>query len=576
MKIRNKLFVFASLFLLISLLGFGKEIKFHVLFTNDIHGGIVEQDATFMNPNFPPVLGGGATMKKYVDKVREEAAKNGEEVFLVDAGDIFQGTPIGNNTKGEAIVKFFNDMKYDFWVIGNHEFDMGQDVFWNLVKKSNMPILCSNLVKTDTGEIPDGIIPYIFKEYKGLKIAFIGLTTRDTEVMSYKDNFVGLDVLDEVETLQKYTDEVRAKGADLVITVAHAGLPFETTEYWQRMEKEKKAGINRTAYYNVQDIVNRVNGVDILFAGHTHKGYDFPYEDPRTHTLVFENYAKGSSVGHVIFKIDEDTKAFLGYETPQVDGALVTLFKEQFGSDKEMANKIDTMKAEAEKGFDDIIGMTEVELERGQGESLLGNTINDAIIEISNADFSFINLGGMRDKINKGNITYRDVFRALPFDNKIVVLSIPGWMLKEILESRIVGRRHGMAIGGAVWEYSKFFPDYKRTTKFVIQGEPWDPEKIYKVATADFIAEGNLGLTVLADLPERYQYFTGITIRDAVAEYIKAHTPLSPKYDKRYLEDDTIHEYDPQMKAAMEKMRKMEIDRDEYREAKGGTEYRSY
>ncbi|MBU2500120.1 multifunctional 2',3'-cyclic-nucleotide 2'-phosphodiesterase/5'-nucleotidase/3'-nucleotidase, partial [bacterium] len=70
-------------------------LRIHLLWTNDLHGHIAPEPARFMNPEFPPPLGGGPSAARYIKEVREKAAAAGEEVLLVDVGDIFQGTPIG-------------------------------------------------------------------------------------------------------------------------------------------------------------------------------------------------------------------------------------------------------------------------------------------------------------------------------------------------------------------------------------------------------------------------------------------------------------------------------------------------
>lgn len=73
----------------------GRYIEVDVLYTSDIHGHISPDDATFLNPNFPPPLGGGASAAAYIARVRQAAAAAGREVLLFDSGDLFQGTPVG-------------------------------------------------------------------------------------------------------------------------------------------------------------------------------------------------------------------------------------------------------------------------------------------------------------------------------------------------------------------------------------------------------------------------------------------------------------------------------------------------
>ena len=90
-------------------------VKLSVIFTNDIHGGIDRTGATFMNREFPPPLGGAASAATYIASVRERAEAEGGHVLIIDQGDIFQGTPVGNFRKGESVIDYFNQLGVDLW-----------------------------------------------------------------------------------------------------------------------------------------------------------------------------------------------------------------------------------------------------------------------------------------------------------------------------------------------------------------------------------------------------------------------------------------------------------------------------
>jgi len=110
-----------------------------IFYTNDVHGGITEQEADFLNPDFPPILGGGAAAANIIFRARKEAEKRGDIVLVLDAGDIFQGTPLGTKTEGKAIIEYMNRVGYDAATAGNHDFDLGKEVFINLTKMANFP-----------------------------------------------------------------------------------------------------------------------------------------------------------------------------------------------------------------------------------------------------------------------------------------------------------------------------------------------------------------------------------------------------------------------------------------------------
>ena len=119
------------LFIAFALPGLGQEKSdtrnIYIFFSNDVHGGIAEQDAEFLNPDFPPRLAGGSAVYRMVESYREMARKDDDIVLLLDAGDIFQGTPIGSKTDGRAVIEYMNYVGYDAVIAGNHDFDNGRE-----------------------------------------------------------------------------------------------------------------------------------------------------------------------------------------------------------------------------------------------------------------------------------------------------------------------------------------------------------------------------------------------------------------------------------------------------------------
>jgi len=312
--------------------------------------------------------------------------------------------------------------------------------------------------------------------------------------------------------------------------------------------EEKKWGAN------AMDIAHSVPGIDIFFAGHIHKGFDEPWEEPSTHTLLFQTYGRGSGLGNVDFLIDPVTKSLVGYELPSYRGDLVTLFEDQWWPDPETSEMITALVDEAEIGMDRIIGYSNVDLTRGgEGETRMGNLVCNAMREEVNGDFAFTNLGGIRDEIPAGSVTPRQVFRVQPFGNSLVVFEIDGRLLKKIIEYRVSADHHGVYMSGGRIVYNKTRPDYDRLTSFMIGGEPWEADRIYRVVTTDFLAAGNAGLYMLPDVPEEKKRRTSTTCMDAVIHYIERHTPITLELDGRWVRDDDA-EISDALAAAMEGM----------------------
>ncbi|MDD2424219.1 MAG: 5'-nucleotidase C-terminal domain-containing protein, partial [Candidatus Cloacimonetes bacterium] len=258
-------------------------------------------------------------------------------------------------------------------------------------------------------------------------------------------------------------------------------------------------------------------------------------------TLVIQGYAYGSGLGMITLTIDPETKTISGYEAPAMrEGSMITLFEDQFIPDPEISKMIEAQVAVAEKGMDEIVGSAAVHLSRTNvdAQSPMGNTIVDAMRYMVNADFAFLNLGGVRAEIKSGPVSYRDIFDVMPFDNMLISFKCDGATLKRIIETRVEGSRAGLIVSGVNVVYSRTRPSWDRVTTLKIGGEPWDPNKIYTVATTDFLMQGNAGLTMLMDIPQQDITNNNINLRDAIVHYFKQNSPVKTKIDDRWKRSD--------------------------------------
>ena len=524
-----------------------EDLLLDIMFTNDMHGGIDRYSATFMNPNFPPMLGGGGSAATYIKDVRKKTNGTTRDNLLVDAGDFFQGHPVGTVTKGKSVISYFNMIGYDLTVVGNHEYDIGEEELIETYKDAEFPILSCNIVKRGTEELVDYVTPYIIVEKMGVKIGIIGLTTTDTEKMSFPENIANITITPAKEAVEKYIPIVKEKGADVVIVVGHMGLPYNPEPAYKsrylKDETDEDYEPQDVRYwgFDAQEIAHEVGGIDLFFGGHMHKGFKEPWIDPNTHTMVFQGYAYGSNVGHVTIKIDKETKTVSGYLAPAIrEGVLVTVFEDEFPADEVIGDSILVMQKLAEKGMDEVIGVASVYISKdgNDAQNAIGNLVCEAMLEATDADFSFINLGGVRDEFKKGPITYRDAFNVMPFDNQVVSFTVDGRFMKDIIEMRVSGTRHGLRVAGVKIVYSRDREDYDRVTELLIDGQKWDPDKIYKVTTTDFLLQGNAGLTMLTKIPEEQIQRYEMDLRDAITDFVKANTPVSNRIDSRWKRDD--------------------------------------
>ncbi len=514
-----------------------RPVTLEVLFTSDVHGHIDRGPATFLSPEFPPPLGGGASAATYIGRVRAEAARDGRRVLLFDSGDLFQGTPLGASSKGGAIVDWMSRMRYDAATLGNHDFDLGRDNTERLARMAAFPMLVANLYERATGARVPWVRDQLFIEADGIHIAVLGYITESTVNMAFEKNIAGLEFRPVGEQIQADVDGVRAAGADLVFVLLHHGLPYRLeieTEYRRMLDREARGELRHFGM-DAMELAHTVHGVDMILSGHTHQGYDRPWEDPRTHTLVVEPYANGSSLGHLTLTIDRATRSLIGYQTHFDRGALLTLLEDEVWPDTSEQALLGAEVAEAEQGLQVEVGRTRVALMRGAADdALMGFVMADAFRAELEADFAIQNTGGVRADIPVGPITERDLLAVTPFGNQMVLAQIPGAILRGLIEDRLAGRGGGLFISGGRVRYDPARPDGERLVDFTIAGAPVDTTRVYRVAMTDYLAEGNSGLTRLTSLPQEAFLPAGFSDRQVLSRYIRRVGVLEPKNDGRW------------------------------------------
>jgi 2',3'-cyclic-nucleotide 2'-phosphodiesterase (5'-nucleotidase family) len=126
----------------------------------------------------------------------------------------------------------------------------------------------------------------------------------------------------------------------------------------------------------------------------------------------------------------------------------------------------------------------------------------------------------------------------MPFDNMLTSFTCDGRTLKKIIETRVEGSRAGLIVAGVEVVYSRKRDNFDRVTSLKIGGEPWDPDKIYTVATTDFLMQGNAGLTMLMSIPSEDITNHNINLRDAIVKYFKDKSPVDTRIDNRWKRDD--------------------------------------
>jgi len=500
-------------------------VYLNILHTNDVHGGIASREASFMNPDFPPGIGGGAWIATYVNQVRDECRESGEFCLLIDCGDIWQGTPVGNYNSGEFMMEWMNSMDYDMMTLGNHDFDHGAV---NAIEKAGMadfPVICTNFTTLD-GEIPAPVVPYIFMDMDGISVAFVGVTTSDTYGLVDPELLEGYLITPELEAVEVALEEVYAQGAEVVVLVSHLGQPPDPERYTARVYEAWDNGEEYTKdfAFNTAELTCVVEGIDFIVSGHTHVGLRQPWVNPLTHTIVVQGYANGTGIGHVRIAMDTETGSIVGYDLP--DGEeYISLLHDRFWPDQEQLELINGYREIAEAGMDEVVGEAVTEIPRGGAEHPLGRLMSDAICLATHADVGLLNRGGIRAAIPRGPITPRIIYTSIPFEEDLYTLEITGSELLEILETGMQGRRRDMEISGFTCNRNQAVEDGSKIENPMINGQPLELDAVYILATTGYLAQGNVGYGIMLDHDAT---FAGVTLLQAVTDHITSSSPIAP------------------------------------------------
>jgi 5'-nucleotidase len=265
-----------------------KTTKITILHTNDTHSNI---DAFPPNHAKYANLGGVSRRHELIQKIRSEE----ENVLLLDAGDIFQGTPYFNRFGGVLEMKLMSHLGYDAATMGNHDFDGGMDGFLKAKEFANFPFLCSNYDFKNT--ILDGQTKsYQIFEKSGVKIGVFGLGVELNGLVS-DSQFKETKYLNPIEIAQESIKKLKEAKVDLIICLSHLGYEYATEKISDRK------------------LAQKTDGIDLIIGGHTHTFLEKPtveYNLGGKITLVNQVGWAGVQLGRVDFYVGDKVKSDSG------------------------------------------------------------------------------------------------------------------------------------------------------------------------------------------------------------------------------------------------------------------------
>lgn len=466
--------------------------------TNDTHGHIQEDTA---QKEFG--------YAKIATLIKEWRAEN-PNFLLLDAGDTFQGTVFVNQFKGESILPILNSLDYTLMTAGNHEFDFGYEQLLKLRDSLDHPVINANVFTADGKNL---LVPTYKAEIGGKKFAFVGFVAEDTPVLTHPNNVKGLTFKSPVEVAKTIVPELK-KEADHVVVVSHIGVDVD------------------------REIAKNVPGIDLIVGGHSHTPLKAP--EVVNGTYIVQDWEYGKSLGRAdLYYLGEELVAFSGG---------LKEYDETVQADPEVDKMVKDVVSQIDSVMNVVIAKSEVPLDGDRAlvrakETNVGNLIADIMLERTQsikgheADVALANGGGIRTQLNAGDITKKNLYTLLPFENNTLsIVEVTGEELRAALENGVsqveTGAGRFPQISGMSFTYNPTKPAGERVIEVKVGDKPLDLAKMYKVATIDFLAAGGDGYESF----KKPFFNTGLSMYSVVEEALIKRQVVNPKVEGRIVE----------------------------------------
>lgn len=397
-----------------------QEVNIKLLGTSDVHGRIVPWS---YGADVEDKSGSYAQIATYVKDVR----KNNKNVVLVEVGDAIQDNQIDvfakdkKYYKDHPIPKVLNEMNYDIFVLGNHEFNFGMKALDEILKDIKAKKLTANFYhkKNDKRYIDATTII----EKDGVKLGIIGLSTpMSAKFEEDTGNLKDMKFTSPTEEARTQVEKLKAKGVDAIIAVTHMGIENE----------------NNIPDTGMRDVINAVDGIDVVIAGHMHK--DVPSETIKN-TLITEPHRYGTVVSEVDLTFDINDKK----EVKLVKKESKTVPVKALEADKKIEEIYKPYHEKLRELNNVVIGQTANEMvpqETKHGVSAafskdtgLSSFINDVEQYYSGADVVTFSFDHQKARMDKGDIKKKDIiFNYRYAGGDVTVYEMTGKQLKEYME----------------------------------------------------------------------------------------------------------------------------------------------
>jgi 5'-nucleotidase / UDP-sugar diphosphatase len=482
-----------------------------ILHTTDLHGHILPTADYNGNSDF-----GG--LARCAAQIRQWRRQNPNSI-LIDVGDVYQGTEVSLRSKGKLMIDLFNHLKYDAWIVGNHEFDWGIETFIDALQRSTMPVLAANTLlngkpagaSSDSQHPFAKIQPFILQEIAGIKLAIIGVTTPGMPFWLGPEFTRGIEFQSPVEPVRRAIATAKREGADTIALTGHMGLKMRT-------------GGDDFAN-TVMALTSEFQEAAVFIAGHTHQAIP----SRLTNGMLFTQADHfGIHVGRVDLLFDRNSKKLLHRE------AACEVMDHRVHCDHVIVSRAKSELAESDAALSSPVGeLAETLRSRSRPgvpsdvERLIGAAISEALLE-RNVPVDGVMHGAFDDKATfaAGPKTLNDIWNLLPYENYIVTGQLSAEEIKAVMEEVFASHEKRNLLGFEVKTQGR--GDQIRIVSMTLaNGRPVDRGHKYAIAFNSFDSRSGghhfMKLRALLERPEANYILHPVQTRDALIDYFRRH-----------------------------------------------------
>ena len=424
-------------------------------------------------------------------------------------GDLISPSLLSSITRGRHMIRFMNRIRLDAAVLGNHEFDFGLKELRARVKESKFVWLGANVTGRN-GKLLTGVRGTWQLEMNGVKVGVVGLVTPQASV--FIRSVVPVKFGDFIAAARNAVEKLKQGGAQVIVALTHLDMREDV------------------------ELARKVPEIHLILGGHNHH----PINTVVGRTLI----VKAGSDAAWLAVVDLDVTLRKG-KRPVVAPSWRMTAVYKVKPDPEILN----LSQSYEDRLNQRLGRRLARLRGGMSsessfvrsrETRIGNLFADALRRSVNAEIAFLNGGGIRGnrRYRKGQwLTARDILKELPFNNNIVVLAVPGAVLKAAIEYGVSGVNTGRfpQVSGLKIFYDSVRAKGQQVIAIEVGGKPLDPAKTYRVATLDFLADGGDGYAMFRNLPRLVTAQNGPRFTQVVIAYLRRLKRVRPDLDGRII-----------------------------------------